>query len=264
MGFLDKIFNFEFRNNTGMVDLACEFFALYVKKIFDSTNHSFLIVTPSLYEANSLFNCFNENEALLFEVDDILTFNAVASSPEMLANRLAVLNELIIDNKRIVITDLNGYLKFLPNKDDYLSSMLDLKVNMQISPSDLAKKLIDLGYVRESIVSKTGEIGVRGFILDLYAVDFEYPIRIEFFGDTIESIRFFDVETQRSISNVDSVTIKPFSDKITNNISSIYEYLFDPIVVYKDYGQLKVVYERMVNDVYSYFKNSIKCPAIHV
>ena len=119
MNIFNKLFNFEYENNIGLINLTGDFFALYIKKIFEQEKKGILIVTPSLYEANNLVNCFDDfSDCMLFETDDVLTSEAIASSPESLFNRLFVLNELIRNNKKIIITDVNGYLKFLPNRND--------------------------------------------------------------------------------------------------------------------------------------------------
>ena len=261
MDIFDKLFDFEYKNNTGLVNLTGEFFALYLKRIFNREKRGILVVTPSLYEANNLVNSFGYNEdVLLFEVDDVLTENAIASSPDVLVNRLGVINELISNNKKIVVTDVNGFLKFLPSRKSYLNSIINLKVGTQIDPKELVNKLFDLGYVKDTIVTRTGDLGVRGFVVDVFLVEEENPIRIEFFGDEIDSIKYFDCESQKSIGSINSIDVKPFSDKLlVDSFSSIFDYLDNPIVVYKDYSQLRVVYNRMVDDVYNYFNTDKKC-----
>ncbi len=83
---------------------------------------------------------------------------------------------------------------------------------MEISHKDLIEKLQLLGYKRETIVTKTGELGVRGFIIDLFPLGESHPIRLEFFGDTVESIRTFDENTQRSLDHLNKVTIYPCTE----------------------------------------------------
>ncbi|OLA94022.1 MAG: transcription-repair coupling factor, partial [Mycoplasma sp. CAG:611_25_7] len=77
----------------------------------------------------------------------------------------------------------------------------------------------------------------------------ENPIRIEFFGDTIESIRYFEVESQKSLENIDDIEIYSIS-KTSEKYSSLYEYLNNPLVIFKDYSQIKISYERIMNDIF--------------
>ena len=113
----------------------------------------------------------------------------------------------------------------------------------------MVDNLYEIGYEKETLVTKPGEIGVRGFILDIFPLNEENPIRIEFFGDTVESIRYFDPESQKSLKNIDNIEI--YSIQNTNNdTSSLYEYLKDPLVIFKDYFQIKISYERIINDIF--------------
>ena len=150
-------------------------------------------------------------------MDDFLTSEAIAISPDLMINRLETISNILKnDNKNIVITNLMGYLRFLPTKENYINSILNLKVGDVISPSNLVNKLVSIGYKRDTIVNKTGEFGVRGFIIDVYPIYEDNPIRIEFFDDEIESIRYFDSDTQTSISKINSIKISPFSEFITD------------------------------------------------
>ena len=76
---------------------------------------------------------------------------------------------------------------------------------------------------RETIVTKTGEVAIRGFVVDIFPLDSDKPIRIEFFGDTVESIREFDVDTQLTVNKLDSIQILPVSERLEGNYESIIE-----------------------------------------
>src|SRR5699024_3567576 len=227
---------------------------------------SILITTPNLTDANNLLNIFSSFtlDVLFFPMDDFLTSEAISISPDLMTTRLETLNELIANNKKIVITDLMGYLRYLPSKKIYQKNILNLKVGMEIDPKKLVENLFNLGYKRESLVTKTGEVGVRGFIIDIFPVSFLNPVRIEFFGDEIESIRLFDEETQKSIKEVKEVTIYPYQEFLLadysnlkeeerkqkylpdylDSVKNICDYLNNPIVVVKDYTILKNTYEK--------------------
>ena len=172
----------------GLVGLNDEFFSLYINKLFNENNDNILIVTSSLFEANTLYTyltTYNQN-VLLFPMEDFLTTESIAVSPDLKITRLETINSLLTGSKKIVITHLNGYLRYLPTKEKYLDSIVKLKVGEEVSRDELVKKLSSLGYEKESIVTKTGELGVRGFVIDVFPIQYEHPIRIEFFGDEIE------------------------------------------------------------------------------
>ena len=154
-------------------------------------------------------------------MDDFITSKVVAMSPEFELGRLNVLERLKKDNL-IIITNLMGYLKYLPNKNT--QNFQTLKINDTINRDEFIENLVSYGYKKESIVTTSGEFSVRGFIIDIFLINEEHPIRLEFFGNTIESIRTFDENTQRKISDLKEITIKPFQEIETAEKNSLYDY----------------------------------------
>ena len=202
--------------NIALSGLTDEVFCRYINSVFKANDRSVLLVTSSLFEANSLFDSLSnyQDNVYLFPMDDFLTSEAIAISPDLLVNRLETLNAILENKKVIVVTNLMGYLRYLPSVSTYKKSILTLKENDDINQDELVRTLNRIGYIRESIVTKTGEFSARGFIIDIFPLGSEHPIRFEFFGDTIESIREFDEDTQKSIKKLDSVTINPYSEFI--------------------------------------------------
>ena len=216
MNIFQKICNIELKKNMGITGLTDEFFCVLLYSTFKRENKNILVVVNSLYEANQLYSSLLNytDDICLFPMDDFLTSEALAISPDLLYNRLETLNQ-ILEKPSIVITNLMGYLRFLPSKSDYQQSFLDLTVGDTINPQKLVEKLVQSGYTRDTIVNKTGEFAVRGFIIDVFPVESDNAVRIEFFDDEIESIRYFDSDTQKSLLNISSVLIRPCSEFIT-------------------------------------------------
>lgn len=259
--------------NVGLVGLNDEFFSLYINKLFNESEKNILIVTTSLFEANVLYtylSVYNQN-VLLFPMDDFLTTESIAISPDLKITRLETINSLLSDKKSIVITHLNGYLRYLPTKDKYINSIVKLKSGMEYSRDELIEKLSSLGYEKESIVTKTGELGVRGFVIDVFPIQFDHPVRIEFFGDEIDSIRLFDEDTQKTIETIEDCEIYPNTEFIVDNyyeteknnqkylkelsdgkINSLYDYMNSPITVYKNITQTKMSYRNMLEQIMEY------------
>ena len=142
-------------------------------------------------------------------MDDFLTSEAIAISPELKITRIETLNNLINDDKVIVITNLMGFLRYLPSKNIFKDNILELKVGQNYNIKEIIDKLLDMGYSREMIVNKTGEIAPRGYVVDIFPISCINPIRIEFWDDTIESIRTFNIDTQLTIDKLDNITIVP-------------------------------------------------------
>lgn len=188
MSKLLEAFPNSFSKNLALVGMTNEFFSLYVNAIFPKTS-GIIIVTPTLYEANKIYNSLSayNSSVYLYQLDRVFLSSDLASD-ELKVERLTTLNALLENNKRIVITDVLGYLAKIPKKNTYQENIISLEVNQEISLTQLVEKLSLSGYVREILVTETGEIGVRGFVLDIYPVGENNPVRIEFFGDTIEQL----------------------------------------------------------------------------
>ena len=276
---LYDLFNVKYQDNLGLSGLTDESFCLYLESLLRKENRSILVITSNLTDANNLLNILTTftNDTLFFPMDDFLTSEAISISPDLLVTRLETLNELLKNTKKIVITHMMGYLRYLPSKNTYQDNILNLKVGEEFDPKKLVSRLIDLGYKRETIVTKTGEIGVRGFIIDVFPVSESNPIRIEFFGDEIESIRVFDEDTQKSIKEIKEITIYPYTEfllddytnlneferrqkylpKYNKEYKNINDYLNNPIIVAKDFTFIKNTYEKMLDEITSYKESDI-------
>ena len=274
---LNDIFKIKYKENIGLSGLTDESFSLLIDNWFKENNKDILIVTPTITDANNLLNILSSinNDILFFPMDDFITSEAVSISPDLMVTRLETINELIENKKKIVITDINGYLRYLPSKNVYINNILELKKDIEISPKELVERLYNLGYKKTTIVNKTGDIGVRGFIIDIFPVSSNYPIRIEYFGDTVESIREFDCETQKSIKELDYIRIYPYTEflldyydkleederkqkylpKYLKDVVNINNYLNNPIVVIKDYSFIENNYNKIIEKINSYREN---------
>ena len=256
--------------NVALSDLTDEVFCRYINKVFKNNSKSILLVTSSLFEANMLYSamCNYQESVYLFPMDDFLTSEAIAISPDLLVNRLETINAILSEEKKIVITNLMGYLRYLPTLNNYKNSILTLSTNDEIDQTELIKKIGNIGYKRDSIVTKTGEFAGRGFIIDIFPLEYEHPVRIEMFGDNIESIREFDEDTQKSIRTLEKITIFPYSEFIVDKdvevepkqkyleeytkVSSILDYLDNPITFYKDPNSLELSYLNIVEEMMEY------------
>ena len=268
MDFFNQLIDVSIEKDMGIYNTTDEFFCLFLNKISNETGKNILMVVNTIYEANKLYNSLIDyhKNTYLFPMDDFLTSEALAISPDLMINRLETINKVLENKQNIVITNLMGYLRFLPMKEEYEKSIIDLKVGSIIEPNQLVEKLSTIGYTRDTLVNKTGEFGVRGFIIDVFPIDEENPIRIEFFDDEIESIRYFNPDTQKSISKIEEIKIKPFSEFLTTKnvveehfgkqkylpkytkTTNIGDYLDDNITIFKDYEQLDTSYLNILED----------------
>ena len=271
MKFLDKILEVKEINNVSINGLTGQLISFCVSKINKNTKRNILIVTNSIYEANRYYSSISKlnNNCYLFPMDDFLTSEALASSPELKSIRINTLNEISKSDNNIVITNLTGYLRYLPSKKLWNDSVITIKKNQDISKEDLLKKLVSIGYELDTIVNKTGELASRGYIIDVFPINSDNAIRIEFWGDTVDSIREFNVDTQISTKELKEISINPYSEFINekdidiensqkylsyavDKVSNILEYLDNPIVIYKDYNQLTTSYLNLRKEITEY------------
>ena len=277
MSFFDKIFDCNVLNQTGITGLNKELSALFVYNTFIKNKENILLVLNSTYEANLFYNKLLNytSNVLFFPMDDFITSEALAVSPEFKTERLITLNKLSSNDKKyIVVSNLMGVLRYLPSVRTWKENIIKLKKGVDYSRDDLIKKLFDLGYETEKIVYETGKIGIRGFVIDIFPIGEDNPIRIEFWGDTIDTIKYFDVDTQLATEEINNIDIFPFTEflldnnvsevikkqkylkKYSNKIDGIWNYIGNSCCIYYDYGQLKTSYENLKNTVFEYSKET--------
>ncbi len=265
--------NGNFKKEEAISGLTPELKVQYVVNLLEEENTSILFVCSSLYEANQYFQKFLNytQDVYFFPMDDFLTSEALAISPELKITRLETLKK-ITEERGIIVTNLMGYLRYLPPKDVYLDSYLSLKINEDFAIETLVDKLYSIGYSRETIVNKTGEIAVRGYVVDIFPIGKENPIRIEYWGDTIESIRTFNVETQLTIETLKEISISPNTEFLIGKAIEqeekqkylpkyiqpvhLFDYLENPLTVFNDYQTIESNVAILFEEIEEYRKNN--------
>lgn len=255
MDFLDKYFQYD--NDLTITGLTTELACLYVSKLYEANHQNVILLTSTLYEANNFFNNLKnyQERTYLFPMDDFLTSQALAISPELKTTRIETLEHLKSKETGIIITNLMGYLKFLTDANIQQKLDIKLRVGDDINREKLIEILEELGYKKDTIVTTTGEYAVRGFVIDIFVTLSENPIRIEFFGNTIESIRYFDSSTQMSIEKTNEISLIANGEIKTEKSSSLYDYANNPIVVTLDYNRIKASYKKLEEEMFE-FRNA--------
>lgn len=255
---IKNLFDLKIENNMKIYINNEELYSQFLLYIFKEKYKDILIVTSNLNESNKLYNSLSNylDNIYLFSEDDYLSKKALVKSPEFLSNRITFLNSIYNRDKKIVVTNLNGFIKKLPNIEEFKKLLIKVKENDCINRNDFLKKLEKIGYKRETIVTETGEYAIRGLVIDIFPFDSQYPIRIELFDDLIEKISFFDQNTQRSIKKTkEDILLKPIIDESKNNVFSyINDYLNDYIVIYQDYNEILTA-EKNINEQKKYYND---------
>src|SRR5690606_6442867 len=184
---------------------------------YQKNNQNLLIVLPNLYDAQKFYDAMSsilgDDDVLFYPADQVLTSMMALGSPEFKNERLYTLRKLIDQSKKyVIITTQEGLLRRQLTPKDYINSVVTLKPGDEIEIDALSKKLVYDGYTFNYTVERPGEFSVRGSIVDIFTHNNKDPYRLDFFGDEIETIKTFDVLTQRSISKEEKIDLSPLNE----------------------------------------------------
>ena len=188
-------------------------FFLGLKLLQNNKDKNVLILTKNNYISNKLYNAFSlvlpKEKVILIPSDELIRVEYISQSKEMLAQQVSSLNEIIKSKNSIAIASIQSCFRFYPTKKVFLDSIIKLKVGEEIDLDFLKHKITEIGYYRVNKIDQSLQFASRGDILDIYSLNYDDPIRIEFFDNVIESIRFFHVNDQSSYTKTNSVEILP-------------------------------------------------------
>ena len=188
--------------------------------IFNKKPGNYALICSNQYNAQKLYefllNFIPEEQVVFFPSDELLRAEALSSSRELLSQRLYALGQLGKPGKKILITHPSALLRYLPSPKRFQEETLHFRVGDSYDLPSLKEKLINIGYQGTSHVEKSLQFASRGDILDIFSVSYLDPIRLEFFGDEIESIRFFNPRSQESNKKTDEAFVLPATDLFLN------------------------------------------------
>lgn len=156
------------------------------------------------------------SDALYFPPKDIFYYSSDVAGTDLIEQRLKVIEKITQNNELLIITTIEAAVEKIGNIDDFMNKVIRLKLGDTVSLKEIIEKLSESGYERYSKVEEKGRYAIRGSILDVYSYTMDYPIRIEFFDDEVDSIREFDIENQRSLKNLDECEIFVANDNINS------------------------------------------------
>jgi transcription-repair coupling factor (superfamily II helicase) len=166
----------------------------------------------AVLEACALTGALAADSVLRLPAHDVLPFENLSPHPEILEARAATLWKIATQQARLVIAPVEAACMKLFPRDHYAALALHLKRGEEYLPDMLVEHLLSVGYTRVDVVEMPGQVTLRGGILDVYSPEASGPVRVDFFGDEIESIRRFDPDTQRSASTLDDALLLPLTE----------------------------------------------------
>ena len=153
-------------------------------------------------------------EAIVLELPvlDIVTFTAAAKGIELAAKRMDVLGRILRGEKLIVLATAEAAMQKVLSKEDFENSRITINNGGEIIREQLIESLVEFGYERVDQVESIAQFSARGGIIDIFPINHKMPIRLELFGDEVDSLREFDILTQRSINSITQIDIVPLSE----------------------------------------------------
>lgn len=215
-----------------------------------------LVVVPDETTAISFFNDykFYDNNVYLFPEKDILFSDVNIDNDKIYVDRMNIIRKILSDEKITVITTIQSVREKLIKYDNFSKRITYLEKNRNYIFEEFIKKIFELGYERVKTVENINEFSIRGGIIDIYDPSYQDPVRIEFFGDDIESIRYFDIDTKRSIKEIENIKIYPVSEGEDNkeeHISLMSFFDNSSIVFFDEFDKIvnkSIALDEIIND----------------
>ena len=157
---------------------------------------------------------FYDRKVYSYPAKDLLFFQADIHGNLLIRQRMKVIKALLEEKELTVVTSIDGCMDFLESLEKIKEQLIHYESDSTVDTEQLKNQLVALGYARVGQVEMPGQFSVRGGIVDIYCLTEENPWRIELWGDEIDSIRSFDPESQRSLENLEELTIYPAVEHI--------------------------------------------------
>lgn len=224
---------------------------------FSRMKKTILYVASNLYQANKAYDKFIKlvgyDNVCLYVVDEFVSTELVAVSSDLKNERIETLKAIYNNEAKIIITHPQALLRPLIKKDNFFGKVIRLKKHENIDFNTLFASLVALGYKKTSITEVVGDFSVRGEIIDIYSNYYKEPVRVSFFDNEIEDIRFFDLETQRSTGSLDELIIFPSNELIydkqtlertlkrINKIADLPDFIKRDLIDFENYENLEKI-----------------------
>ena len=288
-------FNTNIKNSKSFVVTGLTtFLRLFLLNEIVKTEKKVLFITSTEQSAlkyqSDLYSFFNKQSSI-FPYQNSSMYEIIPSNIYDYSSQV----NLLLNPQDIIIIPVKTLLEKFPSKSFFIKNKLSLKIGDNISQKELLEKLTNLGYKRSTMVNDISEFSIRGDIADIYTLK-ENPVRIEFWGDEIVDIRFFDRETQKSIEKIKTIDILPvykfilpqktpndfpkeLLDKLTeekyfegievyqsyfnNDFETIFDYLDNYILVFDEKSEISSKYQFIEENYNKQIEENIKTELIY-
>ena len=215
--------------------------AMFLSILFEKTRRPLFVITPTDEAAEllltdlRLFSKWVSTRTTIYSFPfwEILPYDTIPPHPAIIHKRISAYQALLAGNQGIFVIPLRSLMQRAMSPSLFNEAIIEIKTGMQIERDFIISHLVKFGFEPSDVVINRGFFSLRGGILDLFSPGEDAPIRIEFFGDTIDSIRTFDTETQRSVSRKDSSFILPAME-IPSQQHTLFNYISEETIIVFD------------------------------
>lgn len=192
--------------------------------IFNETKRPMVLVTYNEIQARKLYQDLKKliKQTYFFPKKEITSYDYVAQSKEIEYKRIDVLNKMYLAKQQkepiIIVTTIEAVMQKMIAKDILYQNVIDFEVGKTYLLDEIKEKLVGLGYERSDLIENKGQFSIRGGIVDV-GLSEKIGVRIEFWGDEVDSIRFFQISSQRSTEMLKEITIFPAHELIVQDLS---------------------------------------------
>ncbi len=254
-------------DNLSIIGLTDSQKAHMIYSLYNYSNKLPVIVCPNVSTAKKMIQdlkFYSNTEIVYLPSREVIYYDSDIESREIENARVYAINKIIENKPCIIVTVVEALMQCMLPKEIYLNKNMTFKINETISFEEVVNNLVKLGYSKHDIVEGKGQFAVRGGILDIFPINEDVPYRVELFGDDIDSIRTFDIDSQKSIENIDSFEITFSSEYIISN--DLKEQVIDKLKDELEKGNFskgirdkikedieKISEQELGNNIYKYF-----------
>ena len=192
----------------------------YLATLHQQVEGPTLLIADNAFHADQIFedlvSLLGESSVYIFPTEDTLATEVALTSPDVLIARVSALHALRHQKDAIVVTSASGAQRYVAPVSLFDASAVTIDFKHEYELADLQRQFVEMGYQKTAAVEQVGEFALRGSIMDVFPMDATHPVRMDFFDTELDSLRSFDIATQRSQDNLESVMILPATDLVAD------------------------------------------------
>ncbi|MDR3189578.1 MAG: transcription-repair coupling factor [Lactobacillaceae bacterium] len=188
--------------------------------LHQATKQPMILVSDSQFHADQLYEdisgILGDDHVALFPAEETIGAEVAVASLDIQLARVQALHLLLTDANAVIVTSFAGAKRYLPPVKDFKAAQITIDFDHEYDLQTLQRDLHKMGYQRTNAVDNPGEFAIRGSIVDVYPLNEENPVRMDFFDTELDTLRYFDAADQKSLAPIETLTILPATDLVAD------------------------------------------------